>query len=91
MTSDHTHSEITPQALLEFYKTGESEGATCAVLTPAINAKLRTMTSGQVLEVRVDDTSAQEDILSWSRLSGHQVVAMMTDESQVLRFFIRKK
>lgn len=91
MTPDSTNSEYTPQALLEFYGTGENAGTTCALLTPAIKAKLREMSSGQVLEVRVDDPTAKEDILSWSRLSGHEVLAIFADEPQRLRFFLRRK
>jgi len=91
MTSDFTQTEYTPQAQLEFYGTGDSTGSTCALLTPAIKAKLREMTSGQVLEVRVDDPTAREDILSWSRLSGNEVLAILADEPPYLRFYLRKK
>lgn len=91
MISDFTNPELTPQALLEFYNTDESAGPTCSLLTPAIKAKLRELTSGQVLEVRVDDPTAKEDILSWSRLSGNQVLAMFADEPQRLRFYLRKR
>jgi TusA-related sulfurtransferase len=91
MTSDLNPDELTPQALLEFYSISESAGSTCALLTPAIKAKLQELASGQVLEVHVDDPSAKEDILSWSRLSGNQVLAMFVDEPQRLRFYLRKK
>jgi TusA-related sulfurtransferase len=80
-----------PDALLEFYQSGGNSGPTCALLTPAIKEKLRAMASGQILEVRVDDPAAREDILSWSRLSGHEVLAMLSNEPQYLRFFLRKK
>lgn len=91
MTTDLTPSEYTPQALLDFRRADESSGTTCALLTPAIKGKLRDMASGQVLEVRVDDPAAKEDILSWSRLTGHEVLAIGVDESQHLRFFVRRK
>jgi len=91
MASDVAHSEYTPQARLEFNSASESAGPTCALLTPAIKAKLRDMTSGQVLEVRVDDPTAKEDILSWSRLSGNEVLDIFAEESRYLRFYLRKK
>jgi TusA-related sulfurtransferase len=59
MSSDFTHPEFTPQALLDFAETGDSAGTTCALLTPAIKAKLRELGTGQVLEVRVDDPAAR--------------------------------
>jgi len=77
--------------LLEFRTEASETGSTCAVLTPAIRSKLGGMQSGQVLEVRVDDPSAREDIESWSRLSGNQLLKVIDDEGQVLRFFVQKK
>lgn len=91
MSSDLAHSELTAQALLEFRAAGDTAGATCALLTPAIRVKLGELGSGQVLEVRVDDLTAKEDILSWSRLSGHAVVAMFEDDPQRLRLYLQKK
>jgi len=91
MSSDLIHPEITPQALLEFRQAGDSDGAICALLAPALKAKLAEIGSGQVLEVRVDDPAAKEDILSWSRLSGNPVLAMFEDGPQHLRFYLQKK
>jgi len=91
MTTDAAPGEYAPQARLDFHSADESAGSTCALLTPAIKAKLREMTSGQVLEVRVDDPTAKEDILSWSRLSGNEVLAMFEGEAQGLRLYLRRK
>lgn len=70
---------------------GGADGTTCALLTPAIKAHLRRLNSGDVLEVRVRDPAARDDILSWSRLTGHAVLAMVDDYAQTLRFYVRKK
>jgi TusA-related sulfurtransferase len=70
---------------------GAMDGTTCAILTPAIRAKLREMAPGQVLEVRVDDTAAREDLESWSRLSGNALIAAREEPSGVLRAWLRKK
>jgi TusA-related sulfurtransferase len=70
---------------------GEMDGTTCAILTPAIRAKLREMEAGQVLEVRVDDPAAREDLASWCRLSGNELLAAREESSGVLRAFLRKK
>jgi len=91
MHSDSIHPDITPQAILDFTAVDEGGGALCALLTPAIKAKLRPLESGQVLEVRVNDPAARDDILSWSRLSGHAVVAMFEDGPDRLRFYLQKK
>ena len=80
-----------PDARLEFDAGSEKAGSTCAVLTPAIKAKLREMQSGQLLEVSVNDPSAQGDIEAWSRLSGNQLLEMSAGEAQELRFLLQKK
>ena len=77
-------------AQLEMLATADAPGNTCALLTPAIHAKLRGLQSGQVLEVRVDDPTAAEDIAAWSRMSGNTLLAMIND-GRWLRFYVRKK
>ena len=77
--------------VLEFLTGPADAGTTCSMLTPMVNARLRQMQSGQVLELRVDDPMAKDDIGSWSRLSGNALVKLIEDEGPVMRFFIRKK
>jgi len=64
--------------------------AACALLAPAIKAKLGEIHSGQVLEVRTGDLSAKDDIEAWCRLSGHTLLHWSPVEGQ-LHFWIRKK
>ncbi len=78
-------------ALLTVDTDSESSGSTCALLTPAIKARLKGLESGQVLEVRVSDSTAREDIAAWCRLSGNELLAMRDEGHQELRFFVRKK
>jgi tRNA 2-thiouridine synthesizing protein A len=66
------------------------QGTTCALLTPAIKAKLREMLPGQMLEVHVDDPLAREDIAAWCRLAGHELLAAV-EEGPLLRVFLRKR
>ncbi len=80
-----------PDAVLEWAVAGPAEGSACALLTPAIKAKLRELAGGQVLEVRVNDPTAQEDIASWCRLSGHTLIAITEEPPQWLRAYLRKK
>ncbi len=78
-------------AVLEMLGTATQSVSTCALLTPAIKAKLRELQSGQVLEVCVDDLTAHADIASWCRLAGHELLAVSEDTPHQLRFYIRKK
>jgi tRNA 2-thiouridine synthesizing protein A len=66
-------------------------GSTCTLLTPAIKAKLHELRTGQILEVRVDDPTAREDIASWCRLTGHELLAVSEETPHQLRCYIRKK
>jgi tRNA 2-thiouridine synthesizing protein A len=79
------------EALLVVHSNDPASGATCAILTPAIKEKLRELQPGQVLEVRVDDPTAREDIEAWCRLSGNTLLRMEEAERQELRFFVKKK
>jgi TusA-related sulfurtransferase len=88
-----TDAATLPQAdsLLEMLDLNEREGAACALLTPAIKARLRAMTPGQVLEVRVNDPTARLDIEAWCQLSGNPLLAITEAAPDVLRFFVCKK
>jgi TusA-related sulfurtransferase len=77
--------------LLEFHTEALEAGSTCAILTPAIRSKLHEMESGQVLEVRVDDPTARDDIEAWTRLSGNPLLKLVDNEGPELRFFVQKK
>jgi tRNA 2-thiouridine synthesizing protein A len=92
-TNRQGEAEASPDrdALLVFHADIATGGSTCALLTPAIKSKLREMASGQVLEVRVDDPSAREDIEAWSRLSGNSLLRMNEAEGTELQFFVMKK
>ncbi len=85
-------SPVTPpaNAILEF-KANVGQGSTCAMLTPYIKNKLGGMSSGEVLEVHVDDITAKEDIEAWSRLSGNLLLRIDQSVDQELVFYIQKK
>ena len=87
-TDDQT---LRPDALLDMTRLSADQGAICALLTPAIKGKFQEMQSGQLLEVRVNDPTAREDIASWCRLSGHELLAAIDESPHLLRVFIRKR
>ncbi len=78
-------------ALLVVHTDPATSASTCAMLTPAIKSKLREMSSGQVLEVRVDDPAARGDIEAWCRLSGNILLRINETEGPELQFFVLKK
>jgi len=86
-------SQATPERddLLVMHTGAEANGSTCALLTPAIKARLLQLASGQVLEVRVDDPTAKADIEAWSRLSGNPLLRIDESAGHELHFFVQKK
>ena len=89
-TSVPVEAVIRAQALLEF-KADANQASTCALLTPYIKQKLGQLSSGQVLEVRVDDAAVKDDIESWCRLTGNKLLKIDQMDDHELVFYISKK
>jgi TusA-related sulfurtransferase len=87
------NSSALPRAdgLLEMLDLDQHGGTACALLTPAIKARLKEMKAGQVLEVRVNDPTARLDVEAWSDLTGNPLLSITEEPPDVLRFFVRKK
>jgi len=66
-------------------------GQACSTLTPMIAAQMRQLGSGQVLEVISDDPTARSGLASWSRLTGHPIVAIIEDGPGRTRYYLRRK
>lgn len=74
-----------PDEVLEAY------GQTCVALEPLIKVRMRSMASGQVLEVKADDPTSRLGIPAWSRLSGNSLLAVADAGEGRISFFLRKK
>ena len=66
-------------------------GQGCGTLEPAMKLRMRTLESGQILEVRADDPTARLGVPAWSRLTGHALVATIEEHGDRTRFFLRKR
>lgn len=66
-------------------------GEDCATLTPLIAARVRQLSSGEVIEVVSDDPTARTGLASWSRLTGNPLVAVIEEGPGRTRYFIRRK
>jgi len=66
-------------------------GQTCGTIEPMMKLRMRALESGQVLEVRVDDSAARLGVPAWSRLTGHALLATVEDDERRTRFFLRKR
>jgi SAM-dependent methyltransferase/TusA-related sulfurtransferase len=75
----------TADAVLDGY------GQPCGTLEPAMRARMRPLTTGQILEVRADDPNARLGVPAWSRLAGHALVTTIEEDDHRTRFFLRKR
>jgi TusA-related sulfurtransferase len=66
-------------------------GQLCGTLEPAMRAEMRALASGQVLEVRADDSAARLGVPAWSRLAGHTLLTTIEEDDRRTRFFLRKR
>ncbi len=80
-----------PTAILELLNSSDAPGAACAVLTPAIRARLREMEAGQILLVRTDDPTSLLDVQAWCDLTCNKLLATIEEDDDTLNFFIRKE
>ena len=69
----------------------EAYGQTCVTLEPLIKARMRSMDSGQILEVKADDPTARLGVPSWSRLSGNPLLAVVDAGGGRIHFYLRRK
>ncbi|HUE76250.1 MAG TPA: sulfurtransferase TusA family protein [Chloroflexota bacterium] len=67
-----------------------TDSNSCATLTPKMRGRIREMPVGGILEVRTADPSAREGVPSWCRLTGNELLAVVEDDPEITRFFIRK-
>ena len=74
-----------PDAVLDAY------GQLCGTIEPAMKALMRALSSGQVLEVRVDDPTARLGVPAWCRLAGHTLASAVEEDQYRTSFYLRKR
>jgi TusA-related sulfurtransferase len=80
-----------PSELPEADDVLEADGLNCGRLEPLIAERLRALAPGQVLEVRSDQTAAEDGIAAWSWLSGNALVAIAREKPPRARYYVRKQ
>jgi tRNA 2-thiouridine synthesizing protein A len=77
-------SDIIPDAELDCV------GLYCPMPIARTKQEIDKLEIGQVLKVEADDPAAEEDIKSWARITGNEIVKF-AKEGTILTFFIRKR
>jgi TusA-related sulfurtransferase len=73
----------------ESAKTLDARGLFCPSPVMQTNVELSKMQVGEILTVLADDPAAEDDIASWARRLGHEVVKMEKNGNEI-RFEIKK-
>lgn len=66
-------------------------GQACSTLTPIIAARMRELSTGEVLEIISDDPTARGGLAAWSTLTGNPIIAIVEDGPGRTRYFLRRK
>jgi len=70
-------------------KTLDARGLFCQSPVMQTNVELSKMQVGEILTVLADDPAAEDDIASWARRLGHEVIKMEKNGNEI-RFEIKK-
>jgi tRNA 2-thiouridine synthesizing protein A len=68
----------------------DARGLSCPMPIVKTAAAIRTVPSGELLEVLATDPGSVKDVAAWSRTTGNELVEQTTDGA-VFRFVIRRK
>jgi tRNA 2-thiouridine synthesizing protein A len=68
----------------------DCRGFTCPGPIFMISDKIKSLKPGQILKVYADDPAAEEDVKSWVRRVGHELLQIEKTGSE-MEFYIKKK
>jgi tRNA 2-thiouridine synthesizing protein A len=70
--------------------TVDARGLSCPLPIVKTALAIRTLTSGQLIEVLATDPGSTKDFTAWSKTTGHELVESSVD-GKVFRYIVRKK
>ena len=77
-------------ALLEIAQRVDARGLSCPLPIVRTAQAVKTVASGQLIEVLATDAGSTKDFVAWSRATGHELVESSV-AGGVYRFVIRRK
>jgi len=77
-------------SVLEIAARVDARGLSCPMPIVKTAQAVKTLASGELVEVLATDPGSQRDFVAWSRSTGHELVEQTT-EGAVHRFVIRRK
>jgi tRNA 2-thiouridine synthesizing protein A len=77
-------------SVLEITALVDARGLSCPMPIVKTAQAVKTVASGELIEVLTTDPGSQRDFVAWCRSTGHDLVEQTTDGT-VHRFLIRRK
>ncbi len=77
-------------ALVEITQTVDAKGLSCPMPIVKTAQAIKTIESGEVLEVLATDAGSVKDFAAWCKSTGNELIDQSSDAS-VYRFVIRRK
>lgn len=78
-------------ALLEIQQLVDARGLSCPMPIVKTAQAMKTVPSGQLVEVLATDPGSVKDFAAWSRTTGNLLVDQSTDSAGVYHFVLRRK
>ena len=78
------------EAIIKSDETLDTRGLSCPMPLLKTKKTLKSMKSGQILEVWGTDPGSKNDIPDFCRKGGNELLEMMDDSNGFTRFFIKK-
>ncbi|ANU22191.1 sulfurtransferase TusA family protein [Planococcus donghaensis] len=67
----------------------DAKGLACPMPIVKTRKEMKTMESGEILEILATDKGAQADLTAWAKSGGHELMDSQT-EGDVFKFWIKK-
>jgi len=77
-------------ATLEIAQQVDARGLSCPMPIVKTAQAIKTVASGQLIEILATDAGSVKDFAAWSRTTGHELVEQSVD-GDVYRFVVRRK
>jgi tRNA 2-thiouridine synthesizing protein A len=77
-------------AVLEITQRVDARGLSCPLPIVRTAQAMKTVTTGQLVEVLATDPGSVKDFAAWSKATGHQVVESGVDDG-VFRYVVARK
>lgn len=82
---------MTTATTLQIAQKVDARGLNCPMPIVKTAIAIKTLSSGELLEVLATDPGSDKDFQAWSKTTGNELIESSRDDAGVYRFVIRRK